>query len=157
MYTTGIPSAIVIYGSRFAFENESRVDQKLILQAHQKLMTIQAVYKIPVHFIENPSEAIEVSKTFIRQCNGFPRRLPIYSLLKREGPIAVLVGYNQVGETTAWKIYKAWHSLDNFFKFIHDNKQNYSNEELSLTVRDKTPGLNIRQARSIVNTTFKQI
>jgi len=156
MYSTGIPSAIVIYGDRLAYQMVSGVDDSLIMQAHQKLMTIQAVFKIPVHQVKNPSEAIEVAKTFIRHCNQYPRRLPIYSLLKREGPLAVLVGYELVAEKTASKIWQAWESIDKLMEFLIKNRPSMEQEKLAEMVKEKTPGLRIDQAKVIVRVTFQK-
>jgi len=155
MYATGIPACLVIWGSRFAYQSTSNVTDELILSGLQKCATIQAAYKIPAIWVENAGEAIECGKSFIRHCNELPRRLPVYCLIKREGEVAVLVGYELIGEKTARLILAAWRSLVHLFKFIIDYMDTNTEDEIAQGMKDYTPGLRIDQAKSVVVTTLK--
>lgn len=110
LYSTGLPFAIIVYGSRWLFKKESGVGDGLILQGLQKLTSIASNYKATVVFCENEEEALLIATTFIRKCRELPRRMPVYNLLKgkADAPVAMLCGVPGVGQTTALKILEAW-------------------------------------------------
>lgn len=153
MYATGIPSLIVVYGSRFAFQNESNVTSELILQGLRKLVVLQGVYRVPAIFVDSEEEAIEIAKSFIRHCNELPRRMPVYNLLKYQGPVAVLVGFFKIGEKTAKLILKKWKRLKDFFDFLGEkSKNNETKEFIAEQLHKKTPSLRKDQSLSIATT-----
>jgi hypothetical protein len=155
IWGTGFPACLIIWGSRFAYQAASGVSDELILSGLQKCATIQAVFKIPAIWVESANEAMECGKSFIRHCNQLPRRLPVYCVLKQDQMLAVLVGFNKIGEKTAKLIKRKWKALIHVFKFIIERDGIMEHDEIAAEFKANTQGLRIDQAQSIVNTIFK--
>lgn len=155
MHATGLPRAVICYGSRDAFQLESGVSDDLILSGLQKGVSVCSIFKIAQTFVKNENEAIETAKTFIRHCNRLPYALPALHLLKRGGCRAVgfYVGIDLIGEKTAKVLAAAWSCPAELGKFILDElPKALSIERVATMVKDKTPGLRIDQAISVVIT-----
>jgi len=151
-YSTGLPFAIVIYGSRWLFKKESGTGDSLVLQGLLKLTSIASNYKATVVFCDNEEEAIKVAKTFISKCRELPRRMPVYNLLKsaKDTTKAVLCGFEGIGEKTAAAILKTW-TLREFFTSIFDAADlTGSVEGAAESIAGATPGLGKASALRIV-------
>ena len=151
-YSTGLPFAIVIYGSRWLFKRESGTGDALVLQALLKLTSIASNYKVTVVFCDNEEEAIKIAKTFLAKCRELPRRMPVYNLLKtaKDTTKAVLCGFEGIGEKTATAILKTW-TIRAFFTRIFDALDiTGSPEGAADTIAKATPGLGKASALRII-------
>lgn len=94
MYSTGIPFAVFIHGSRWQFQKISGVSDELITRAKRKIMSLQARYKFTIEYPENIHELIELVMTFLKVAFESPRKWPIYNLFKgvEDTPVAMLCG-----------------------------------------------------------------
>lgn len=152
MHSTGIPFAIIIYGSRTVFQKRSGVSDSTVVSGLQKLASIACNYKVTVIQVKDEREALDVSKTFIRKCRELPRRMPVYNLLKNttDEAIASLCGFETIGEKNARVILEKWGSLYHFYQQVFKGLDSVG---LSLTVEsicDQTPGLGPAHARKIL-------
>jgi hypothetical protein len=106
-------------------------------------------------FVKDENEAIETGKSFIRHCNELPYNLPALHLLKRGGcrAVGMYVGIDLIGEKTAKLLPPAWKCPADLGKFILEELvKTLSIERVAAMVKEKTPGLRIDQATTIVMT-----
>lgn len=155
MHSTGIPRAVIVYGSREVFQLVSNVSDDVILSGLRKATVSCAIFKATMTFVKDENEAIETAKSFIRHCNELPYNLPALHLLKRGGSRAVgmYVGIDLIGEKTAKLLHPAWKCPAFLSKFILEEFiKTLSIARVAAMVKEKTPGLRIDQATTIVMT-----
>jgi len=155
MKATGLPMAVIVYGSREAYQLESGVSDEVVLSGLQKLTSLASIFHVTViQNLNNEHEAIEAAKTFIRHCNQLPYALPALHLLKRGGCRAVgfYVGIDLIGEKTAKIISAAWDTPADLGEWIKGGLKNTSIERVATILQKKTPGIRIDQARSVIMT-----
>lgn len=152
MYASGMPFAVIVYGTRWLFKKQSNVSDEFILQGLQKLMKLSAVYKFSVCFVENEKEALETAKTFLRKCRELPRRMPVYNLLKQthDEPVAMLCGVEGIGEKTGISIMEKWGTLTAFMERLIDQIKYIGIEGAAESIADETPGLGVANAKKII-------
>jgi ERCC4-type nuclease len=157
MYATGIPAAIIVYGNRTAFQKRSNVADEFILRGLQKALSVIATYKIAFIMAKDENEAIELAKTFIRNCVKLPTRLPVYNFVKRtrdEGR-AVLCGFTKIGPKTADNILKKWRTLFAFFSNFFDLVRKVGKDKAPIEMHKRTSGLGNVSARRILEGLFR--
>lgn len=153
MFATGLPNAVVIYGSRYIFQKKATVGNELILAAIQKLTSIATVFDtkiIPYAYSEQ--EAIEAAKTFLRKAPEMPRRMPIYNLFKNreDTPVAMLCGIPKVGPVVANAILDHYGSLYAFYKEVEEAIEDHGFEKMLKVISKPVIGVGPEKTRMMV-------
>jgi ERCC4-type nuclease len=159
MYATGLPLAVVVYGSRWLFQKQSKVSDEVVLRGIQKATSLAAVYHVTLIMeLKDENEAIEAAKTFIRKCVELPQRLPVYNLLKKsedEG-LAMLCGINKIGPKTADACLTKWETPAEFFHRIWLAVDKVGEVLGAESIHDETPGLGNANAKRIVAALYRK-
>jgi len=159
MYATGLPMAVVVYGSRWLFQKQSGVSDEVILRGIQKATALAAVYHVTLIMeLKDDKEAIEAAKTFIRKCVELPSRLPVYNLLKKsedEG-LAMLCGINKIGPKTADACLKKWKTPAEFFHRIYIGVDKLGEVLGAESIHHETEGLGNVNAKRIVAALYRE-